>query len=299
MSRKARRLCALLVMCIGFGLSGCVWKSEHIKIVTDLQGQLKKLNQENDDLQAKLVLSQKNLDKTNKALLRSRGHAKSLASQKRRLEKQLAELTAAKEQCMENVRSLAAKRGELGAKLQNAIVQIERLQQLARERQALFDRLRDSLKNLVQAGKLKVSMRNGMFVLELAENILFDSGRAQVKGAGRQAIDEVTRLLVPTQRRWQVTGHTDDRGNASFNWNLSTQRALAVLMVMLKAGMPPEMVSAAGFGQYQPSAANDSSENRALNRRTEIVLVPNLQELKLAENASPFWICQEKTLASR
>lgn len=299
MFSKIPRWYAMFGLLSMFALSGCVWKSEHIRIVTDLQGKLKKLNQENDDLQAKLVVTQRNLDKANKSLIRARAGARRLAMQKRRLEKQLEELNASKEQCLENMRSLAARRGELGERLKNALVQIERLQQLARERQALFDRLRDSLKNMVQAGKLRVRMHNGMFILELAENILFDSGRAQVKGAGRQAIEEVTRLLVPTQRRWQVTGHTDDRGNAKFNWNLSTQRALAVLMVMLKAGMPAAMVSAAGFGQYQPTAANDSSENRALNRRTEIVLVPNLQELRLAQNPSPFWICRASALALR
>ncbi len=273
-------------------LSGCVWKKNHIKIVDGLKLQIRKLQQQSDTFQAKWTV-------TKGKLARSRVANKRLTRFKQKLERQLAALSEARQRCLENVRSLAAKRGQLGARLQAAIDQIERLRALAQRRKALFDRLRASLQNMVKAGKLRVKMRNGMFVLQLAENILFDSGRANVKRAGKQAITEVTTLLKTTKRRWQVTGHTDNRGRAKFNWSLSSRRALAVLMVMLKAGMPPSMVSAAGFGQFQPTADNESKENRALNRRTEIVLVPNLKELKLAQHSSPFWVCHSPVLASR
>ena len=64
------------------------------------------------------------------------------------------------------------------------------------------------------------------------------------------------------------------------------RRALGVLFVMLKSGMPEKSITAAGFGQYHPVAPNDTKENKARNRRTEIVLVPNLQELQKVTSLS-------------
>lgn len=299
MSRAKRWANAFLLLALVTGLTGCMWKKDHIKIVNGLKGQIGKLQKKNDDLQSKLVLTEKNLTNTIKKWKAEEAKNKRMVALKQKLERQLASLTESKERCLESVKALSAKRGELGSKLRNAIEQIERLQAIAKKRKALFDRLRASLQNMVRAGKLKIVTRNGMFVVALAENILFSSGRASVKRAGRDAIKEVTLLLKSTSRRWQVTGHTDDRGNPKFNWQLSARRAMAVVDVMLKAGMPPAMISGAGFGQYQPSAPNDSRENRSLNRRTEIVLVPNLAQLKLAQNPSPFWICKHQALALR
>ena len=171
--------------------------------------------------------------------------------------------------------------------------QIQKLEDVARKRKETFDRLRQSFQAMVNAGKLKVKMVNGMLVLQLAEKILFASGSSGLKREGKEAIEQVVAILKGMNRRWQVAGHTDDVGNATFNWKLSTDRALSVLTAMLKAGMPPELISAAGFGQYQPTAANDTKENKSLNRRTEIMLLPDLRELQLGYKPSPFpWICR-------
>ena len=135
--------------------------------------------------------------------------------------------------------------------------------------------------SMVAAGKLRVKMVEGMLVLQLAEKILFATGRWDLKREGKEAISQVAQILKGMNRRWQVAGHTDTVGRPAYNWRLSTRRALAVLKEMLKHGMPPKLVSAAGFGQYQPTAKNDTRDNKALNRRTEIMLVPDLRELRL------------------
>ncbi|MBW1902469.1 MAG: OmpA family protein, partial [Deltaproteobacteria bacterium] len=77
----------------------------------------------------------------------------------------------------------------------------------------------------------------------------------------------------------QVEGHTDDVPIRSrqfpSNWELSSARALAVLRLLLeKSDIEPERLSAAGYGEYHPNVPNDSSENRRLNRRVDIVIVP-------------------------
>jgi len=77
--------------------------------------------------------------------------------------------------------------------------------------------------------------------------------------------------------RIQIEGHTDDisikNGQFPSNWELSSARALAVLRFLLdKSGIEPGRLSAAGYGKYHPIAPNDSSENRRLNRRVDIVI---------------------------
>ncbi len=82
--------------------------------------------------------------------------------------------------------------------------------------------------------------------------------------------------------------HTDDQpirySGFPSNWELSTARALAVVNLLTKSGMRPETLSAAGYGQFDPVQPNDGSENKAKNRRTEITLQPNIDELVALPN---------------
>ena len=85
---------------------------------------------------------------------------------------------------------------------------------------------------------------------------------------------------MPADLPWvlQVDGHTDRRpiATARFpsNWELSLARSMAVVRALQDAGVDPTVLSAAGYGPYQPIAPNDSTDNRSLNRRIEIVLAP-------------------------
>ena len=116
-------------------------------------------------------------------------------------------------------------------------------------------------------------------------NVLFGLGSVDLRPEGR----ELLRSLVPPLRSYleerelalMVSGFTDDtmlRRNGSFedNWEVSAQRALTVTRELVAAGMPEELLFAAGFGSHHPVAPNDSTENRALNRRVEISPVPRL-----------------------
>lgn len=265
--------------------TGCIWKSKHEKIVAGLNTKIKGLQKEKGDLQSQLDTRTADLKKM--TTRRNR-----LAKIRINLTARLRRVTKLRTQCLTDLKQLANKGGKLSQRLSQAIDQIQRLQAIADKRKALFDKLRASFQSMVDAGKLRVKMVNGMLVLQLAEKILFASGKYKLKSEGKDAIKQVATLLKDMKRRWQVTGHTDSKGTPAVNWNLSIRRAMAVLKVMLKEGMPPEYISAAGFGQYQPTAPNDTPENRSLNRRTEIALIPNLKELQLAQAPSPFWACK-------
>jgi chemotaxis protein MotB len=121
-------------------------------------------------------------------------------------------------------------------------------------------------------------------VVELAESILFDSGRADLKQDGQVALGEVAEVLKTIPNRdFQIAGHTDNVPINSrrfpSNWELSTARAVEVTRFLAEQGMTRERLSAAGYAETQPVASNDDPEGRAKNRRIEIVLMPNLDEL--------------------
>jgi chemotaxis protein MotB len=118
----------------------------------------------------------------------------------------------------------------------------------------------------------------------MASEILFPSGKAKLSPQGEQAIAEVAQVLATiADRNFQVAGHTDNvpikKKKFKSNWELSTARAVAVVKHMIKNGMDSTNLSAAGYAETQPAASNDTEEGRAQNRRIEIVLQPNLDEL--------------------
>ncbi len=159
----------------------------------------------------------------------------------------------------------------------------------AEARLAAYKKLNDRLKQLVDTGKLKVGFRKGQMVLRLPSEILFGSGRANLSKPGEAALAEVATILSEFKdRRFMIAGHTDNQPIATprfpNNWHLSTARAVSIVEFFVTQGFAPENVAPAGYGEFDPIAANDTPEGRTANRRIEIILVPDLSELpSLAE----------------
>jgi chemotaxis protein MotB len=156
----------------------------------------------------------------------------------------------------------------------------------AQQRLATFKNMIERFQKMTASGKLKVKIVRGRMVVELAENILFDSGRADLKTEGQAALTEVASVLASIpDRDFQIAGHTDNIPikSAKFpsNWHLSTARAVTVATYLADHGVPPVRLSAAGYADTQPVSptSNDTPEGRQQNRRIEIVLMPNLDEL--------------------
>jgi chemotaxis protein MotB len=130
-----------------------------------------------------------------------------------------------------------------------------------------------------------VKIVEGRMVVELATDILFPSGSATLSKDGKAAITEVAGLLQSVSRRkFQVEGHTDNvpltgKGGYKSNWELASARALTVLRTMTEGGLPADRISAASYGDSMPAVPNDTPENKAANRRIEIVVVPDLSSL--------------------
>jgi chemotaxis protein MotB len=199
----------------------------------------------------------------------------------------VAQLTSRLEALGQNVDKLASERGQLQAGLDDARVRLEELRKqkaAAEARAATFRTLVEKLRSMIDAGQIKVTIRNGRMLIALPNDVLFDSGKTAVKADGKTAITKIAQVLATiADRRFLVTGHTDNVPikSARFpsNWELSTARAVEVLQLLIGGGMKPQVVGAAGYAEFDPVAANDSPEGKAQNRRIEIVLEPNLADL--------------------
>jgi chemotaxis protein MotB len=134
--------------------------------------------------------------------------------------------------------------------------------------------------------------RNGQMTLKLPSGILFPSGSDKLSKNGETALADVVKILMEFQdRRFIVAGHTDNQPikTAQFpnNWYLSTARANSVVQFMIKQGFPAKSLAASGYGEFDPVAPNDTEKNREQNRRIEIILVPNLEELPSLTGNAP------------
>jgi len=208
-------------------------------------------------------------------------------------EARISMLTKKLESLGQDVSRLETERGTLGGELEGAKKRMEELrkaQEKAEERAAQFRKLVTQFKQLTDAGKLQVELRENRMIVRLGDQILFDPGKTELKKEGQEALREVTTVLRELQNRnFQVAGHTDNIPikSARFhsNWELSTARAVEVVNFMIASGMEAKRLSAAGYADQSPVAANDTPVNKAKNRRIEITLVPNLDDLPPIDDA--------------
>jgi chemotaxis protein MotB len=186
-----------------------------------------------------------------------------------------------------NVNELLQAKGNLASSLDQARLRLDELrraQAAAEARAALFQEVALKLKRMIDAGELAVVLRSGRMVLVLPTDVLFDSGKTKIKPRGREALTEVGAVLATLPgRRFQVAGHTDDQPirYSAFpsNWELSAARGVEVTRFLIESGMRGDSLSAAGYGEFDPVASNDSAEGKAQNRRIEITLQPHIDEL--------------------
>ncbi|MBI5537826.1 MAG: OmpA family protein [Deltaproteobacteria bacterium] len=198
---------------------------------------------------------------------------------------------------------------ELSEQLKKAGVDVQTLNaSLAEQRKALeefkrraeqldairkrFELLKQKLDALTKLG-LTVSVRNNRMVISMPGDVLFDSGKVDLKTEGKKIIGQVADVIRGdaqlNSRTFQVAGHTDNKplqgGPYKDNWGLSVMRAREVLMYLIspaeKGGgaLNPSKWSAVGYGDTDPIVGNDSPENMQKNRRVELVIMPNVEEM--------------------
>jgi chemotaxis protein MotB len=184
-----------------------------------------------------------------------------------------------------NIDNLSAKLDEERKALEEYRRRAEQLDQIRKR----FELLRSKLQKLTQLG-LNVVVRDNRMVIQLPGDVLFDSGRDKLKKEGqdilRQVADVIRNDSDLSKREFQVAGHTDSKplkgGQFIDNWGLSAMRARSVLIFLTDPSggqLDANNWSAAGYADTDPVSSNDSDDGRAKNRRVELVVLPNVEEM--------------------
>lgn len=148
--------------------------------------------------------------------------------------------------------------------------------------------LEEKLKDEIAAKQVRIDMADRGLVITFVAEVLFDSGKAEIKPEGERILDKVARVLREEgiENDIGIEGHTDNEpikySGWKSNWELSTARATSVLHYFVdNRGLEPERLSATGYGEYRPVASNETPEGRQKNRRVEVIIKP--EEITRAE----------------
>jgi chemotaxis protein MotB len=165
------------------------------------------------------------------------------------------------------------------SRLESAKAQLEKKSVELEKKSAEYEKMASALKRQIEDGRIELTELRGKMTVKMKDKILFSSGSAKIGKDGQEALRAVADVLAGVQGKVvRVEGHTDNvplgRGPFATNWELSTARALAVVRLLQDAGVDPARLAAAGYGEFQPIASNDTPEGRSENRRIEIVLAP-------------------------
>lgn len=151
--------------------------------------------------------------------------------------------------------------------------------------QGLKKKIADALLNFKE-NDLTVTVKNGKVYVSLAEQLLFNSGSTVVDSKGQSALKQLAAAIKDQNDiNIMVEGHTDDvpisrtSQYLKDNWDLSTLRATSIIRILTTAGIATERITASGRGEFSPVATNQTAEGRQKNRRTEIIITPNLDEI--------------------
>lgn len=147
--------------------------------------------------------------------------------------------------------------------------------------------LEDRLKQEIQDKQVRLQMMERGLVITFVADVLFDSGKAKIRSEAYPILDKVAVVLKENVPQFSVgiEGHTDNQpikaSGWKSNWELSTARALSVLHYLgEQKGIRPQRLSAIGYGEYRPVTSNDNNEGRQMNRRVEIVILPQVKKVK-------------------
>jgi chemotaxis protein MotB len=281
---------------IAFSLNACVsnrvfndLESRYATLKDEYNSQsqsIETLKAEFRDLTEKLVTTQNSLDATEDSLNLKQQLVEKLESSLDLLK--LNSESALKKRIAEN-EGLMEKIAQRENELADRMARVEELEGLiSRQKQAmseLKEKLSNALLNFEDKG-LTVEARDGKVYVSMENKLLFKSGSWTVEAQGKTAIERLGNVLAENPDiAVLIEGHTDNvpysgKGPLKGNWDLSTKRATSIVNLLLEnPQILPQNLTAAGRGEYLPIAPNSTQQGRAANRRIEVVLSPQLDEI--------------------
>lgn len=272
-------------------------KDEKIKLETEKKyadAQLRQTMQEMEQMTVqleRLKMENANIsDRYNELLEQNKSILNASSTEKQNLEEQLGDQSSLLDQKEQELRALEYtlnQRENNVQILQNGLeareIRINELEAALNAKDAQMQQLRANINNALRgftANDLTVTERNGKIYVSLSQDLLFQTGSDAIGFKGKNAIQQLAGALQNTgDVGIMVEGHTDNAGDANYNWDLSVKRATSVVKVLVQGGVNPERITAAGRAFYAPVVPNDSEYNKGLNRRTDIILSPKLDGL--------------------
>ena len=201
--------------------------------------------------------------------------------------KQLQDLSVISNSQAESIKKSLDNIGNKDAFIQNLQAQMAHKDSL---NMALVMNLKGAIGNLDDKD-INIKVDKGVVYIDISDKLLFKSGSYDITEAAKTVLGKVATVLkAQPDIEFMVEGHTDNKpynhpGQLKDNWDLSVKRATSVVRVLqTQYGLDPAHITAAGRGEYVPVTANDTDEGRAANRRTRIVILPQLDQFfKLLE----------------
>lgn len=188
------------------------------------------------------------------------------------------------ERLKEKERHLASKEGDLAERER----QIKKLESEIARQDSIANRLNSLLREALlgfDGDELTTEIKNGKIYVSMSDKLMFQSGKANVQTKGQEALKALAGVLTKNKEfQILVEGHTDNipikTAQYSDNWDLSVARATSMVRILQSEHkLHPDRLTASGRGEYDPKATNDTAAGRAKNRRTEIILSPDLSEV--------------------
>jgi chemotaxis protein MotB len=253
--------------------------------ITRLEGQVEQLEAETAAKGESINKLEKDLGTLQEEHDQLQTYYNNLLSNSGKLNRDLAE-----QRLLEIQESLKLQKDENEALLANLEEREKKVQELERildEKEKAVNELLSSVKEALlnfSGNELTIEVKNGKVYVSLAEQLLFQSGSIKVDPKGQMALTQLAEVLKASPDiNILVEGHTDDVPISTKaikdNWDLSVLRATSIVRILINGGVQTAQITAAGKGEYSPVTTNSTSDGRQKNRRTEIILSPDLDEL--------------------
>ncbi len=219
---------------------------------------------------------------------------KNIAAYDEQLKKLRKELSDQKERHLAELSELKKNYDSKIIELQNRINtltdELSSLKELTKSQKKELERMSDQANELekqlsreIKDGQIRLKKFHDRLVINIDDKISFDSGSAELKKEILPAFDKIAKIISDyPENRIMIEGHTDNIPIKTYlfpdNWQLSTQRALSVLRYIIERHkVDKSRFAAAGYGEFNPIVQNNTPENRALNRRVDIILIPRIK----------------------
>jgi chemotaxis protein MotB len=234
---------------------------------------------------SRLTASEAKVDKLQRDSINANGQLKDCYAQVRNLKDENTSLQNENDSVKNDLRSLSA---ESKMTIAEQAQRLKNLQDMINSQRDVMDKLKNSIADALmnyKTDELSVHIKDGKVYVSLEEKLLFKSGSDIVDPKGKEALKSLAKVLNNTKDiTVLIEGHTDNvpikTKQFKDNWDLSTARATSIVRILTKDdGFDPNRITASGRGKYHPIKTNDTAKGRAGNRRTEVILAPDLNEL--------------------